>query len=76
MGRNPKRMPNEVVYRWGGYSEKYHCHFVEEYRNGSHIYTFRAYTKGNKVTLYPHKPMYTTQFKRDKMEMSIFDIKR
>ena len=69
-------MPDEVVYKWSGYSEKYHCHFVEEYRNGSHIYTFKAYTKGNKVTLYPHRPMYTTQLKRDKMELSIFDIKR
>ena len=69
-------MPDNVVYKWGGYSEKFNCHYVEEYRNGTHTYTFRAYTKGNKVVLYPHKAMYTTQFKRDKIELSIFDIKK
>lgn len=69
-------MPEGVVYKWGGYSEALRCYLVDEYRGNTHTYTFRAYTRGNRVTLYPHKAMYTTEFKRDKMELSIFDIKR
>jgi len=68
-------MADNVVYVRDGYSEKFNCWFVKEIKNGLATYLFRAYIRGNKVTLYPHKALYTTQFKRDKIVMSIFDLK-
>lgn len=69
-------MPDNITYVWDGYSEKFNCYFVKEMKGLSNTYIFRAYIKGNKVTLYPHKAMYTTNYKRDKIELSIFDIKQ
>jgi hypothetical protein len=68
-------MPDQIVYKLNGYSEALHCHFVEEWRGNTLRYIFRAYIKGNRAVLYPHKAMYTTEFKRDKIEVSIFDLK-
>ena len=69
-------MPDKIEYVRAGYSEALGCYLVNEVRNGAVKYVFRGYIKGNKITLYPLKPMYTTEFKRDKIELSIFDIKK
>ena len=68
-------MADEVVYKNTGYNERLGCYLVDEYRNGARTYTFKAYIKGNKATLYPYRPVYTTRFKRDKIELSVFDLK-
>ena len=68
-------MPDRVEYVNAGYSESLGCYLVNEVRNGAVTYMFRAYMRGNKVTLYPYKAMQTTEFKREKIEMSIFDRK-
>ncbi len=68
-------MPDNVVYKWDGYSERFHCYFIKEFRGNVPTYIFRGYIKGNQVTLYPHQPIYTTDFKRDKKTLSIFDIR-
>ncbi len=64
-----------VVYVKDGYSDKHNCYFVKEVRNGTPTYLFKAYIRGNTATLYPHKPLYTTELRRDKLKLSIFDIK-
>ena len=68
-------MSDNVVYKWDGYSERFNCRYVKEFVGGCPTFIFRAYIKGNKVTLYPHQPIYTTDFKRDKKVLSIFDIR-
>lgn len=65
-----------TVYRWCGWSDRHKCYLVEEITDGSPKYIFRAYIKGNRVTLYPYRAMNTTELKRDKIDMSIFDIKK
>jgi hypothetical protein len=66
---------DNVTYKLEGYDERYRCYFVREYINGSPTYLFKCYIKGNKATLYPHMPLNTTVRKRDKKEISIFDLK-
>lgn len=69
-------MSDRVEYVKAGYSEALGCYLINEVRNGTVKYVFRGYIKGNKITLYPYKAMFTTEFKREKIETSIFDIKR
>lgn len=69
-------MADNVVYKWDGYSERFGCRYVKEFRGATATFVFRAYIRGNKVTLYPHQPLHTTDFKRDKIVLSIFDIKQ
>lgn len=66
---------DNVTYKLEGYDERYRCYFVREYINGSPTYLFKCYIKGNKATLYPHMPLNTTVRKRDKKEISIFDLR-
>lgn len=66
---------DNVTYKLDGYDERYRCYFVREYINGSPTYLFKCYIKGNKATLYPHLPLNTTARKRDKKEISIFDLR-
>ncbi len=69
-------MLDNVVYRLEGYDERYRCYFVREYTNGSPTYLFKCYIRGNKATLYPHMPLHTTDMRREKRELSIFDFKK
>lgn len=66
---------DNIVYRLEGYDERYRCYFVREYTNGSPTYLFKCYIRGNKATLYPHTPLNTTDTRREKKELSVFDLK-
>lgn len=66
---------NSVTYRLEGYDEKFRCYFVREYTDGTPTYLYKCYIRGNKATLYPHKALFTTNTRREKKELSIFDLK-
>ena len=69
-------MADNIVYINEGYSESLRCYFVREYTNGTPTYLHKCYIRGNKATLYPHKALFTTNTRRDKKEISIFDLKK
>ena len=69
-------MANDVVvYRQEGYNELARCYFVREYTNGAPTYLYKCYIRGNRATLYPHMALHTTNLRREKKEISIYDLK-
>ena len=67
---------DNVTYVLEGYDERWRCYFVREYTNRTPTYLFKCYIRGNKATLYPHMPLHTTDTRREKKELSIFDLRR
>lgn len=67
---------DNVTYKRGEYDERFRCYFITEYTNGTPTYLYKGYRKGNKITLYPHKALFTTNARREKIEKSIFEIGR
>ncbi len=67
---------NNVTYKCEKYDETAKCYFVREYTGGMPTYLYKCYIRGNKATLYPHRALFTTNTRREKKELSIFDLRR
>lgn len=62
-----------TVYKREGYDGKRNGYVVWEYENGSPVYQYTGYVRGNTVTLYPHHAIVKGT-RREKRMVTIYEL--